>query len=281
MQRANHVRLRFVDSKGNAFNGALVKPVTDNAALRTLFATTDCQGRCTFDELPQGYHKLSIRRGEVSEEVVIAVGTTLLEAEMVVSLDLEQHVPPHTLRLIQPGTVAPQWDIAAWTDGKTRTLADLRGHVVVMDFWGIWCSGCRRFIPVLKELQRKYQDKGVVFVSIHTASTDVSQVKMVQQMEAWESPSGVDSGASVAEGITAKRYGIGSYPSVIIVDAQGVVAYNNNTDKQLMAKLKDAAAVLHVPWPIDAGADAAETQARTRKVNEHLLSNEIDAVLAK
>jgi hypothetical protein len=157
----------------------------------------------------------------------------------------------------------------------------LRGHVVVVDFWGIWCSGCRRFIPVLKELQRKYHDKGVVFVSIHTAGTDIGQVKIVQHMEAWESLAGVDQGASVAAGVTAKRHGIRSYPSIIVVDAQGIVAYNDKADKQLLAKLKDAAAALHLPWPIDAGADDTETEIRTRKVDGYLLSKGIDAAPAK
>ena len=40
------------------------------------------------------------------------------------------------------GTPAPEWESGAWSDGRSRTLADYRGKVVFLNFWGIWCGPC-------------------------------------------------------------------------------------------------------------------------------------------
>src|SRR5205085_578578 len=45
-------------------------------------------------------------------------------------------------------------------------LSDLRGKVVVLDFWATWCGPCKVTIPEMNKLAQKYQDKGVVILGI-------------------------------------------------------------------------------------------------------------------
>lgn len=52
------------------------------------------------------------------------------------------------------------------TDGKTVSLADFKGKVVMADFWGTWCAPCVKEIPHLIELSKKYQDKGLQVVGL-------------------------------------------------------------------------------------------------------------------
>jgi peroxiredoxin len=50
--------------------------------------------------------------------------------------------------------------------GKTRRLSDLRGHVVIVNFWAIWCPPCRKEIPDLENLYRRFAGQGLVVLGI-------------------------------------------------------------------------------------------------------------------
>jgi thiol-disulfide isomerase/thioredoxin len=52
------------------------------------------------------------------------------------------------------------------TDGKTFHLADLKGKVVLIDFWATWCSPCRDALPTIEKLHREWRDKGLVVLGI-------------------------------------------------------------------------------------------------------------------
>jgi thiol-disulfide isomerase/thioredoxin len=64
--------------------------------------------------------------------------------------------------LIQPGTEFP--DLAK--AGLEGTLPDLKGKVVVVDFWASWCTPCKKAMPMYAELHKEYAGKDVVIVAV-------------------------------------------------------------------------------------------------------------------
>lgn len=62
------------------------------------------------------------------------------------------------------GQPSPKFDFEHWVNGKAITQEELKGKVVLIDFWAIWCDTCISTFPTLKELHTKYADQGLVII---------------------------------------------------------------------------------------------------------------------
>jgi len=74
---------------------------------------------------------------------------------------------PSGAGLLEIGTLAPAWTLPTH-DGEELSLADLKGSIVIMDFWATWCAPCRLAMPALQEIHEDWGDRGVVVVGIST-----------------------------------------------------------------------------------------------------------------
>ncbi len=64
---------------------------------------------------------------------------------------------------------APEFTgIQTWLNSEPRTLASLRGKVVLVDFWTYTCINCINTLPYVKQWHQKYKDQGLVVVGVHT-----------------------------------------------------------------------------------------------------------------
>ncbi len=83
-------------------------------------------------------------------------------------------LPP--LALEQPGfqkmtgKPAPEIDATDLDTGRPVKLADFRGKVVVLEFWGYWCGPCNVNMPHLVELKRKFEGRPLVILALHDQS---------------------------------------------------------------------------------------------------------------
>jgi cytochrome c biogenesis protein CcmG/thiol:disulfide interchange protein DsbE len=67
--------------------------------------------------------------------------------------------------------MAPDFSLTGF-DGRAVKLSELRGKVVVINFWASWCIPCRQEAAYLEQTWRKYKDKGVVFIGVDYVDTD-------------------------------------------------------------------------------------------------------------
>ena len=123
--------------------------------------------------------------------------------------------------------------------GKGVTLDALRGKVVVLDFWGVWCGPCRAAMPHLKELHAKHKDAGLVIIGVHTTNQGDQMADFVKK-EALPWAAAVDD-----DGKTVKAFHVDSYPDYYVVDRSGKLRVadlaNGELDRVVEALLKEPA----------------------------------------
>ena len=64
------------------------------------------------------------------------------------------------------GKPAPELNVEDWANGSPLSAEELKGKVVLLDFWAIWCGPCLATFPHLREWQEKYSDKGLVIIGM-------------------------------------------------------------------------------------------------------------------
>ena len=128
---------------------------------------------------------------------------------------------------------APQWDISEWINSEPINLSDLKGQVVVIDFFQLWCPGCKSFsIPLMDHWEKKVFKKEaaegrIAFVSIHTVFEGHNfqtpkRLRRFLKEKAIEHPVGIDrhiDGRRIPE--TMRRYKTMGTPEMAIIDKNG------------------------------------------------------------
>ena len=76
------------------------------------------------------------------------------------------------LKNLRSQGAAPELSNQVWLNSPPLKLADLRGKVVVVDFWTFDCINCIHVTPALKDWYSKYQDKGLVIIGVHSPEFD-------------------------------------------------------------------------------------------------------------
>ncbi len=140
------------------------------------------------------------------------------------------------------GDKAPPLQVTEWVKGKPVDLAANKGKTVtVVEFWATWCGPCRVSIPHLTELQKKFKDKGVVFVGVSTEDTPVVK-KFVEQMGSkMDYTVAVDKDSKTDKGYM-EAFGIDGIPHAFVVDKEGRIVWDGHPMADLERTLDDIVA---------------------------------------
>jgi len=122
----------------------------------------------------------------------------------------------------QVGQSAPNFTLPGLTGGGL-TLSDLRGRVVLLDFWASWCAPCRATMPSLEALAARYKDRGLILVG-------VSLDRTVDDATSYLQASGADTlvplwGSLVQAREVARLYGVVGIPHTFLIDRQGIIRF--------------------------------------------------------
>jgi|TARA_B100001964_G_C14237188_1_gene603045 thiol-disulfide isomerase/thioredoxin len=109
-----------------------------------------------------------------------------------------------------------------WINSKPLSLKELKGKVILLDFWAYSCINCLRTLPSLKEIWRKYKKENVVIIGIHTPEfmfeKDIKNVKVAVSKHKIDYPVAND-----PEGINWRRYGNKYWPRVALINPFGEI----------------------------------------------------------
>jgi len=131
---------------------------------------------------------------------------------------------------------AEAWDVSEWLNGPPLRVAGLRGKVVIVDFFQLWCPGCNRFsIPLLKHWEKVFADEIAVgklaVVSIHTVfeghdDQNPTKLRAFLKRKDIHHSVGIDrhkDGAFLPE--TMRIYGTRGTPEMAFIDKKGMVRF--------------------------------------------------------
>jgi peroxiredoxin len=119
---------------------------------------------------------------------------------------------------VDNGAQAPDFVLAARDGGQVR-LTDLKGQVVMINFWATWCGPCRQEMPLLAQLQSKYEPLGFTLLGVNVEPDSQAAVAWLKDVPV-TFPILFDTKNEVAG-----RFGVEGMPSTVFVDRSGHVRY--------------------------------------------------------
>lgn len=119
---------------------------------------------------------------------------------------------------------APELNNQTWLNGAPRKLADLRGKVVMVEFWTFGCINCQHVIPTVQEWYARYKDQGFEIIGVH--SPEFAYEKEAQNVQDAIQRLGVTwPVAQDNDWATWQAYNNHYWPAAYFIDKQGNIRY--------------------------------------------------------
>lgn len=115
-------------------------------------------------------------------------------------------------------SVAPDFALPARDGGEIR-LSELRGQVVMINFWATWCGPCRQEMPLLQQISARYEPLGFTLLGVNV-EPDSAQAKAWLEKVPVTFPILFD-----RENAVSASFGVEAMPSTVLVDREGRVRH--------------------------------------------------------
>ena len=104
-------------------------------------------------------------------------------------------------------------------NGQPVTLSDLRGQVIMINFWASWCGPCRQEMPLLEQIHQRYEPLGFTLLAVNVEENSADGQAFLQ-----ERPVSFPVLYDPQNGIS-KLYDVVAMPSTVLIDRQGNIRY--------------------------------------------------------
>lgn len=158
--------------------------------------------------------------------VLLAVGSGLLVFALAFALNQNQPAqavefptraaPSAEAFAPSKGAPAPAFALTA-LDGQTVRLSDLRGKVVMLNFWATWCGPCSAEMPNIEKVYQNYRDQGVVILAINQGEF-AEQVRGYADLYQLHFPILLDESTEVG-----RLYRVRALPTTFFIDRDGII----------------------------------------------------------
>jgi len=143
------------------------------------------------------------------------------------------------------GIPAPEIANQTWLNSEPKRMADLKGKVVLVEFWTFGCYNCRNVEPYVKDWHRKYVDKGLVVIGVHSPEFDYEHD--VENVRRHLRQNDIRYAVPIDNDFTTwERYGNRYWPAFYLIDKQGIIRYTRfgeggyaQTEKQIETLLAE------------------------------------------
>ncbi len=134
---------------------------------------------------------------------------------------LKDYKPYKSPELLSKGTVAPNWSLISLEDKQVQ-LSDLKGQIVLLDFFYKSCYPCMQALPDLQALHETYHSKGLKVIGVNPFDN-----KEEDEIDTFLQKRGVTYTVVLDAKQVAKEYHISGYPTIYLIDKKGKVLYTH------------------------------------------------------
>ena len=217
--------------------GSIVPGATVGIMDMSVFpVTTDSNGKFMFSGIPKGTHRMYAERGRMHTDFELTAGkggqVVVLRSQPELGLPVVMEDTPEPAPKLKLGSVALDLDTTTWQNSKPLKMAELRGKIVVLDFWGIWCKPCVAALSGVEKLAKRFGGK-VVVIGIHDSTGVPSKMAALAKAKGLTYALTIDQKTpNQTPGVTAMKYHVGGFPFLIIIDKKGkIVATPPNPER--------------------------------------------------
>jgi thiol-disulfide isomerase/thioredoxin len=146
----------------------------------------------------------------------------VLDEKAAAAMELENYVAEH--RSLPPGSAVPEIEFTTLNGEKKMKLSDLRGKVVVLDFWATWCGPCQGPMADLQKLRQAHSDWGEKVAIVPLSIDDTLDiVRQHVNKRDWTNTCNVWAGDGGWHSAPAQAFRVSGVPMTYIIDPQGKI----------------------------------------------------------